>query len=148
MTEMKDMSELEIAQRQREEYRKLLWVLAREEGLSLKVDKQALDNIPAQAELLVWYEPLFDAVMLKGICATIQQPALATPVHDTPIDKTVADLRQALWNIVVAFKRGVTPGQGHKPCLCDKCVGIYDAIRAVRVYDQPGLPNQIAGGPQ
>lgn len=56
----------------------------------------------------------------------------------------VGDLQKALWDIVTAFKRGITPSQGHKACLCDKCTGIYDAIRAVRVYDSPGLPNQIA----
>jgi hypothetical protein len=58
-------------------YRKLLWVLARNDGLSLAVPKKDIETIPGGAELLVWDEPLFDATMIKGICHPINQPELA-----------------------------------------------------------------------
>lgn len=62
-------------------YRKILWVLARREGLSLHIPKADLATIPPEAELLQWDEPMFDAVMLKGICSPINQPDLAKSVH-------------------------------------------------------------------
>lgn len=67
--------------KQVEDYRKILWVLARREGLSLQIPKVDLATVPDGAELLQWDEPLFDAVMLKGICSPINQPDLAKPIH-------------------------------------------------------------------
>lgn len=61
-------SELSQSQKEATEYRKILWVLARDAGLSLHVPMSALTTIPDNAELLSWHEPLFDAMLLKGIC--------------------------------------------------------------------------------
>jgi hypothetical protein len=49
-------------------YRKILWVLARNAGLSLHVPMLDLNTIPDDAELLSWHEPIFDAMILKGLC--------------------------------------------------------------------------------
>jgi hypothetical protein len=66
------------------QYRKLLWVIARNyEGLQLYVSNKDLALIPADAELLQWNEPLFDSVILKAICSSINQPDLAKKVHDS-----------------------------------------------------------------
>lgn len=67
-------------------YRRMLWVLARKDGLSLQIPKAELDMVPDEAELLSWYEPLFDAWMLKGICTPINQPDLAKPVIEKPVE--------------------------------------------------------------
>ncbi len=63
-------------------YRKVLWVLAREAPTMLMVSNRDLITIPDEAELLSWDDPLYDAVIFKGICNTINQPNLAKPVHD------------------------------------------------------------------
>lgn len=64
-------------------YRRMLWVLARKEDrLSLMIPKAELDLVPDEAELFSWYEPLFDAWMLKGICTPINQPGMSTPVSE------------------------------------------------------------------
>ncbi len=73
----KEFSEL---QKTAEDYRRMLWVLARTAGLSLSIDQTELDSVPKDACLLVWKEPLFNATMLKGLCEAIDQPELATPV--------------------------------------------------------------------
>lgn len=52
-----------------EEYRAMLWVLAREAGLALHIPKKDLESIPEGSELLCWYEKLFDSMILKGICS-------------------------------------------------------------------------------
>jgi len=67
------------------EYRRMLWVLSRKEGLSLRIPKAELDAVPEGAEILSWYEPLFDVWMLKGIGSPINQPGLATPVTEKPL---------------------------------------------------------------
>jgi hypothetical protein len=59
-------------------YRRMLWVLARKDGLSITIDKKELELVPDEAELLTWYEPLFDAWYLKGICG----PADCAPSID------------------------------------------------------------------
>ena len=64
-------------------YRKVLWILAREAPTMLMVSNRDLITIPDEAELLCWDEPLYDALIFKGICKPINQPDLAKPVHDS-----------------------------------------------------------------
>lgn len=94
-------------------YRKYLWLLARKEGLSLSIPKADLETIPAEAELLEWYEPLFDAIMFKGICKSIAQPDLATPVHSADPENWFADL--AL-KIAKAIQDEFSVGHGSSFC--------------------------------
>lgn len=71
-----------------EQYRKMLWWLARDgDSLILQIPKKELESIPEGAELLVWYEELFDSMMLKGICSSINQPDIATPVVQKPVEE-------------------------------------------------------------
>jgi hypothetical protein len=41
-------------------------------------------------------------------------------------------LKARLWDIVQAFKRGAGPN--HSVCTCQRCVGLGDAVRMVKVY--------------
>ena len=49
----------------------MLWILARKDANCLMIPKAELDTVPEEAELLSWYEPLYESWMLMGIC----QPA-------------------------------------------------------------------------
>jgi len=90
-----------------EQYRKMLWVLARKEGLSLMIPKAELDSVPAEAELLVWYEEHFDSMMLKGICSSINQPDLAKPVTEKSGDEPARNWRCAKCGKISQFKDGM-----------------------------------------
>ncbi len=78
------LGELEALRKEVAGIRRVLWVLARREGLALHVPKAELDLVPDEAELLYWYEPIFDEVIVKGICKPINQPDLAKPVGPAP----------------------------------------------------------------
>jgi hypothetical protein len=61
--------EIRDLKQEADDYRAMLWVLAREAGLSLHIQMADLRSIPEGSELLVWHEELFDSMMLKGICS-------------------------------------------------------------------------------
>lgn len=74
------------------QYRKLLWVIARNyEGLQMYISNKDLANIPADAELMSWNEPLYDSTILKAISSTIRQPDISTKVHDSQEGKAAKE---------------------------------------------------------
>lgn len=59
---------LERANLQVSEYRKFLWVMVRKDpGLLVHLSKEELNAIPEDAELLSWFEPLFDSFVLSAL---------------------------------------------------------------------------------